>query len=105
MLESKFAQQALGLFLVTVGIGFTAATWFTAVSAGYYYPKAAAAFPAMAVYGFGALFFPVDMDELRAKHDIDKPTKLAHYPLPSKVFFFLALAAGFGNLYAMSQLW
>lgn len=104
MIESKIGQRLVGLLSLALGGGFTAWSWYTALHEGYYYRKAVVFFPFFAVLGLGMLLFPIDMDRLRAEHGVDKPQKLAHYPLAWKVLFVVGLAASLGNWLAISQL-
>jgi hypothetical protein len=103
MIESKIGQRLLGLALLALGSGFTAWSWYTALNEGYYHRKAVALYPVFAVAGLGLLLFPLDMERLRAEHGVEKPQKLAHYPLVWKVLVVVALLAGLGNWLAISQ--
>ena len=103
MIESKIGQRLVGLLLLAVGGGFTVWSWYTALTAGYYYRNAVAFFPAFAVIGLGLLLFPLDVERLRAEHGVERPKKLAHYPPAWKVLFFAAVLAGLGNWLAISQ--
>ncbi|HEX5271683.1 MAG TPA: hypothetical protein VFW33_14395 [Gemmataceae bacterium] len=102
-LQTKGGQRVVGLLLFALGGGATAWSWYTALTAGYYYRKAVVAFPAFAVAGLGLLLFPIDADKLWAEHGVDRPQKFAHYPLSWKVLFVLALLAAVGNWLAISQ--
>jgi hypothetical protein len=104
MIESKWGQRVAGLLLFLVGAGFTAWCWYTALTEGYYYRKAVAIFPAFAVIGLGLLVFPIDVEQIRAEHGVDKPSKFAHYPLEWKLLFFVALAAALVNWIAIANL-
>jgi hypothetical protein len=104
VIESKWGQRLAGLLLFILGGGFSAWSWYTALTDGSYYREAVAIFPAFAVVGLGLLFFPVDMEQFRAEHGVDRPRQFAHYPIAWKVLFFVALAAGLGNWLAISQL-
>jgi len=103
MIESKIGQRLAGLFLLALGGGFTAYSWYTALNEGYYFEKAVALFPVCAVAGLGLILFPLDMERLRAEHGVDKPQKLAHYPPIWKLVFVLALLAGLGNWLAIAR--
>jgi hypothetical protein len=104
VIKSKIGQRLVGLFVLVLGGGFTAWSWYTALTEGYYYRKAVALFPVLAIAGLGLLLFPIDGDRLRAEHGVETPQSLAHYPLAWKVLFVVALAAGLGNWLALSRL-
>ena len=103
MIESKTGQRIAGVVLLIISGGATGGIWYTALTEGYYYPKLAALAPALAVLSLALLLFPLDMEEFRAEHGVDRPQKLAHYPTEWKLMFVLALAAGLGNWLALSQ--
>jgi hypothetical protein len=104
MIESKIGQRLAGLFLFLLGGGFTGWSWYTALNEGDYYERAVAFFPVFAVFGLALLVFPIDMARVRAEHGVDRPQKFAHYPLTWKVLAVVAVAAGLGNWWAISQL-
>lgn len=103
LIESKLGQRLGGLFFLILGSGFTVWSWYTALNEGYYYRKAVAVFPGIAVIGLGMLFYPIDMEQFRATYGVDRPNQFAHYPIEWKVLFFVALAAGLGNWFVISQ--
>ncbi|MBN9122950.1 MAG: hypothetical protein J0I06_28070 [Planctomycetes bacterium] len=103
MIESKIGQRLVGVFLLILGGGFTAWSWYTALNEGYYYRKAVVLFPFFAAIGLGGLLFPIDMARVRAEYGVDRPQKLTHYPTAWKVLFAAGLVAGFGNWLALSQ--
>jgi hypothetical protein len=103
-MQSHWVQRAGGLFLFLLGSGITVWAWHIALTEGYYYRKVMALPPAFAVLGLGMLFFPIDAEQLRAEHGVDRPQKFAHYPPEWKVLFFVAVAAGLGNWYAIAHL-
>jgi hypothetical protein len=104
MITSTIGQRLAGLFLLLLGVGFTAYTWYVALHGESYSDKAAGVFPVIVVAGLGLLLFPVNMEHLRAVHGVDKPQKLAHLPLAWKLLLPVALLAGLGNWLALSQL-
>jgi hypothetical protein len=104
VIESKLGQRLVGLCFLALGGGFTAWSWYTALTEGHYYRRAVALFPVFAVVGLGLLLFPIDMERFRAEHGIDRPQKLAHYPLAWKLLVGVALAAGLGNWLAITRL-
>ena len=101
MIESKIGQRIAGLVLFLLGSGGTIWVWYTALTEWYYYPKATAIIPAVAVVGLSMLLFPMDMQKFRAEHGGDTPQKMADYPVQWKVMFVLALLVGIGNWLAM----
>jgi hypothetical protein len=103
MIKSKGGQRVAGLFFLALGGGITAWLWYTALNEGYYYVKAAALFPAFAVLGLFMMLFPLDFDRLYAEHGVDKPDKLAHYPLSWKLGLVVAILAGLANWWAISR--
>jgi hypothetical protein len=103
LVQSKIGQRIMGFFVFLLGSGFTAWSWYTALNDGYYYVKAAALFPVLAVVGLAAILFPIDVERLRNEHGVDKPTKFAHYPQEWKIVIVVAVAAGLGNLLAISK--
>jgi hypothetical protein len=103
MIESKIGQRLVGVFMLALGAGFTAWSWHTALTEGYYYEAAVALFPAFAVIGVGMILFPIDVARLRAEHGVDKPQSLAHYPPVWKVLMVVALAVALGNWYAIAR--
>lgn len=104
MIRSKVGQRLVGVLLLAVAAGFTAWVWYTALTEGSYYRKAAAIFPAFVVIGLGMALFPIDVDKLRAKHSVEHIQSFRQLPLAWKVLLFVALVAGFGNWYALAQL-
>jgi hypothetical protein len=103
VITSKWAQRLLGLILLSFGAGFTVWCWSIALNEGTYHREAVAFFPASAVVGLGLIFFPIDREQLRAEHGVDKPTTFAHYPIAWKVLIFVGVAAGVANWVAVSQ--
>lgn len=60
-------QQLGGLFIAALGGGFTTWGWYTLLTAGYYYPKASAIFPAFCVLGLSLILFPGYREERLAR--------------------------------------
>ena len=103
MIESKLGQRLIGLFVFLAGSAATAWTWYSALYEGYYYPKVAALGPVFVVFGLALLLAPMDMEKFRAEHGVAKPEKWAHYSTEWKLMMVLALLAGLGNWFAISQ--
>jgi hypothetical protein len=104
MIESKLGQRIVGVILFLAAVGGTVGMWYAALAEGYYYPKLVAIGPMIAIMSLCMVAFPMDFAKLRAEHGVDKPEKMAHYPAVWKAAFVLAVAAGLGNWYAMSQM-
>jgi hypothetical protein len=104
MIRSKFAQRLMGLLLVALSGGFTGWGWYTALNEGYYYHAAAALFPALAVLGLAMILFPIDPDEFRKKHGVDRIQNFGQMPPAWKVLFIIAIAAGVLNWALLANL-
>lgn len=104
MIESKLGQRIFGMIFFLAAVAWTVGMWYAALTEGYYYPKMVALGPAIAILSLCMVAFPMDFAKLRADHGVDKPQKWGHYPVEWKVAFALALVAGLGNWYAMSQM-
>ncbi len=65
--KSRKLQQVFGGVMLALGGGVTCWSWFTALSRGYYYPKAAVIFPAFAVVGLALIFIPGYREERIAR--------------------------------------
>lgn len=96
-------QQLGGLLMVLVGAGFTGWTWYTALTGGYYYPKASMLFPAFCVLGLGMILFPSYKEERLARgEDLSGLSGAQLLTLRWWVIVVLALMAGFGNYLMLS---
>lgn len=104
VIRSKIGQRFGGLFILLIGAGYTAWLWYKLHTEGYYHEYAAAVFPVFAVLGLGLILFPMDLDEIKAKYGVEKPESFQQMPLPWKILFFVALAAGIGNWIAMANM-
>jgi hypothetical protein len=104
MIKSKIGQRLVGLGVLAICAGFMAWSWHTAMNEGNFNRKAAIMFPAFAVIGLGMILFPIDVDRFRAERGVEKPESFAHLPRLWKLITVLAIATGFGNLAAISQL-
>lgn len=103
MIQSKAGQRLVGVLMTTLACGFTAWVWHTALTEGHY-RKAAAVFPAFLVIGLGLVLFPIDVEKLKAEHGVEQIESLRQLPPAWWGVFLAALAAAFGNWYALSQL-
>ena len=111
MLTSKMNQRLLGLVFLIVFGGATAYCWYTALTESWY-SAYVVVLPFFAVLGLGVLVFPLDKDQLRAEHGVDKPEKWAHYPRTWKLMVVVAIMVCVGNMLAimasvgdLSRLW
>ncbi len=104
MIRSKTGQRLGGLVMAAAAGGFTAYTWYLALTEGYYYRRAVAFFPAFLVIGIGLMAFPLDVDRFREQHGVDRPQSFAQLPTSWKILVFAAIGAGLVNWYAISQL-
>lgn len=103
MIKSKAGQRAVGL-LVFLGCGYGIYhVWQTAMTEGYFVKMPAIMLPALAMIGLGMVFFPIDLDELKAKHGVDWPKTFSHYPTIWHVLFFVSIAAGLVNWYLLAH--
>jgi hypothetical protein len=102
MVRSKLGQRLGGLIILALGAGATAWVWYTALTEGYHYRKAAFVFPCLAVFGLAGILFPIDVDRFRAEHGVEQATSFRQFPPAWKVVFVLALAAGFGNCFLLA---
>ncbi len=94
----RWKQQCGGLFFVLLGAGFTAWTWYTALTQGYYYLKASVIFPALCVIGLGMICFPTYKEERLARGEDLSGLSGTQLITPRWwAILVLALAAGFGN--------
>lgn len=103
MIKSKLGQRLIGLLLVAIAVPATVYLWHLAVTTGYYHPKGAALFPAIAMGALGVVLFPIDHPRLEREHGVARVSKFAHLPPVWKVWFFVALGAGLGNWYAIAH--
>jgi hypothetical protein len=102
MIRSKSGQRLIGAGILAASLGFCYWEWQTVQTEGYYH-KAAVFFAAFAVFGLGAMLFPLDFEKLKAEHGVDKPENFSHYPLEWKVMFVAALAAALGFWYWLAH--
>ncbi|MEZ0368096.1 MAG: hypothetical protein ACAI44_03305 [Candidatus Sericytochromatia bacterium] len=63
----RWKQRLAGVFIALIGGGGTAWGWYTALNAGYYYPKASFAFPAFCVLGLGMILIQGYTEERLAR--------------------------------------
>jgi hypothetical protein len=57
MVRSKLGQRLGVLIILALGAVATAWVWYTALTEGYYYRKAAFLFPCLAVFGLAEILF------------------------------------------------
>jgi hypothetical protein len=104
MIPSKLVQRLVGFVMMGVSAGLTYWQWHMAWTEGYYYPKLATLGAAGTVIFLGVVLFPLDVARQEALHGHAKPQSFAEYPIAWKVWFFVSLAAGLGNWWAMANL-
>jgi hypothetical protein len=104
VIRSKLGQRFLGLFLLGLGGGFTAWSWYTALVQGYYYQKAVIFSPFPAVIGITLMLFPIDVDKFREKYGIETVEKFSQLPPEWMIAFVLAIIASLWNWFAFSRL-
>lgn len=97
MVAGKSTQRVFGVLLVAVSVYFTWQQWHTALTAGYFYDKAAAVFPAFCFLGIGLVLFPIDKSRLLEKYGTQKITGWQQFPLAWKVIVIMGVLAGFAN--------
>jgi hypothetical protein len=101
---SRLKQQIGGIVMALIGAGFTAWNWRTALSDGYYYPKASMLFPAFCIVGLGLILFPGYREERVARgEDI---SELDGWKLITARWWgilVVALVVGIGNYLLLSS--
>lgn len=96
-------QRWGGALIAAGGAAFTAWGWHTLLTAGYYYPKASAIFPAFCVIGLGLVLFPGYREERLARgEDISELSGSRLLTPRWWAILVVALAAGFGNYALMA---
>jgi len=84
--------------MALVSGGFTAWSWYTMLTAGYYYRNAAMLFPAFGVFGLALVLIPGYREERLARgEDISGLSGVELLTPRWRAVLILALAAGFGN--------
>jgi hypothetical protein len=87
-----------GALIALLSAAFVAWTWHTALTRGYYYPKAAMIFPAFLVIGLALLAIPGYREERIARGEDVSRLQGSQLITPRWwAVLALALAAGFGN--------
>ena len=95
----RWKQQMGGFLFLLVGGGFTAWTWYTALTEGHYYLHASILFPAVGVLGVGMLLFPGYKEERLARGEDISELSGAQLLTPRWwAVLTVALVAGFANL-------
>ncbi len=97
LVQSSAGQRAIGLLMLLACGGYTAWSWYTVLTEGYYY-RLAVFFPAFAVIGFGLLAFPIDVQ----RYGGERPRSFGDLPPAWQWLFVLALVAALGNWLAMA---
>ena len=64
---SRRKQRAFGAFMATLSLGFIIWSWNTALTRGYFYPKAVFIFTAIAVIGLALMAVPGYKEERLAR--------------------------------------
>jgi hypothetical protein len=94
----RWKQRLGGVFIATVGLGFTAWCWYTTLQQGYVYLKAAAIFPAFAVIGLALVAMPGYREERLARgEDLSQLSGQQLLTPRWWVVLVLALLASVGN--------
>lgn len=100
-MASPLLQRVFGLFMLLVGVGMTARSWYTALTEGYFVRGAAALGPAFAILGLAMVAFPIDKQKLLEKYGVEKPQNLSQFPLVHKVMLVLAIILGIGHFFLL----
>jgi hypothetical protein len=85
---SKTKQRLVGIALLLLGAGFTAAGWYEALTLHHTARWSAALFPMLGVFGLMLLFAPIDREWLRAQYGVDTPASMEHYTLLQKSILY-----------------
>lgn len=94
----RWKERMGGVVIMLLGGGFTAWTWHTALTEGYYYQKASMIFPTFCFLGLGMILFPGYRTERLARgEDISTLSGTQLITPRWWVILVLALIAGFGN--------
>lgn len=97
-------QRLGGLLIALLSASFLGWTWYTALTRGYYYPKAAAIFPAFLVIGLALAAIPGYREERIARgEDVSRMSGMELLTPRWWAVLALALAAGFANWFAIAQ--
>jgi hypothetical protein len=100
-MPSRRVQRCGGAFFIVLGPLLTTCYWQAARRGDELGGEGSAVFPVAAVMGIALLLFPIDKEELLAKHGVNRPQGFRHYPLSWKVLSVIAIAAGILNFLAL----
>lgn len=101
---SKSSQRLRGALILLIGFAGTIWIWQAKLDEGEFNEKFALLFPFLTVVGYGLLFFPIDVDELKAKHGVDKLYRWEQYPFTWKILAVAALLVSITNLVLLNRL-
>jgi ABC-type Fe3+-siderophore transport system permease subunit len=91
-------QRVGGILIALLSAGFVAWTWYTALTRGYYYRKAALIFPAFAVIGIALALIPGYREERIARgEDVSRLQGMQLITLRWWAVLAAALAASLAN--------
>jgi ABC-type Fe3+-siderophore transport system permease subunit len=97
---SRGRQRLGGAFIALLSGAFVAWSWYTALTRGYYYRKAALIFPAFLVIGVALLLIPGYREERIARgEDVSRLEGAQLITARWWAVLALALAASFANAY------
>jgi ABC-type Fe3+-siderophore transport system permease subunit len=93
-----------GLFIFTIAAGLTVNPWYDLIYNRYYYPKAVLIGPCFVVIGLALILFPSYREERIARgEDISSLQGIDLITTRWWVILFIAIGAGFLNLYLVSK--
>lgn len=104
MLESQMGQRIAGMITVGFMGGIMAFVWQNASAGRGFNEWAAFMAPALLVFGFALMLFPINLAAHRAKWRTSRPTKLHHFPRVWQILFVVSVFAGIGNWFALHKL-
>lgn len=97
-------QRVGGVLISLLSAAFLAWTWYTALTRGYYYRKAALIFPAFLVIGVALLAIPGYREERIARgEDVSRLEGMALITPRWWAVLALAMAASFANWFLLAR--